>query len=108
MNLFETWQGVVIAALVALCAVWPASALGEDGLDLTHATLVLRSETVAPAVERTAGLVLREEAEKRSGIHWPVGTAWPNEGWAIAVLSGKETQLHGVPVPAGLQPSKPE
>jgi hypothetical protein len=79
----------------------------DTGLDLTHATVVVRGER-APLAERTAATVLAEETEKRSGVKWAAETNWPKEGWAIAILSGKEAALHGRPVPEGARTVKSE
>lgn len=75
---------------------------------MIHATLVVRNATVAPLVERTAATVLTEEVERRSGATWRTATSWPAEGWAVALLSGNEAELQGVPVPAGLHSTKAE
>jgi hypothetical protein len=99
----------MVLTLTALFAVLGSRlALAEEGQDLTHATLVVRSATVAPLVERTAATVLTEETEKRSGVKWPIGTNWPTEGWAIAILSGKDAELQGQPIPAGARTTRAE
>lgn len=68
------------------------------GFDLTGASVVVR--THAPLVERTAATVLVEEVQKRSGVQWRIVETWPESGWAIAVTSGADADLHGVAVPA--------
>jgi hypothetical protein len=78
----------------------------QQSLDLTSATLVVREE--APQVERTAADVLVEEIERRAGVSWRVGTEWSTQGWSVALFSGEETALRGVPVPDGLRAEKAE
>jgi hypothetical protein len=95
-----------MAALFA--AVWAGSALAEEGPDLTYATLVVRSATAAPPVEHTAATVLTDEVEKRSGARWSIRTRWPTKGWAVALLSGKEAALQGLPVPEGVRTARAE
>ncbi len=107
----EVRRGTLLA--FAITTLWIVSGYGpvladEAGLDLTHATLVVRSAADAPPVERTAATVLTEETEKRSGVKWPVGTRWPTEGWAVAILSGKDAALQGKPMPEGIRIAKPE
>lgn len=104
-------QGSVVLAwfILALCIVVGAGpAFADDGLDLTHATLVVRDTTVAPLVEHTAATVLVEETEKRSGVKWRVATGWPAQGWAIALLSGKDAALQGAPIPEGARTARAE
>jgi hypothetical protein len=96
----------ILAALIA--AAGSGVALADEGPDLTHATLVVRSVTDAPPVEHTAALVLTEEVAKRTGVTWAIGTRWPNRGWAVALLSGKEAALQGLPVPAGIRTTRAE
>jgi hypothetical protein len=59
--------------LAALCSTPQSS----GSIDLTAASIVAR-ENGAPAAEKTAITVLIEEAEKRTGVHWPQQKAgWP-------------------------------
>lgn len=60
----------------------PAAA---QSIDLARAAVVVRAGTVPPA-EKTAAVVLVEEAEKRSGIRLPVVTEWP-EGRAVIAIT---------------------
>jgi hypothetical protein len=92
--------------LIVLLAAGSASA--DDGLDLTGATLVVRNANVALPVERTAATVLTEEVARRSGVQWRTSTTWPTAGWAVALLSGKDAELQGIPVPHGIQIAKAE
>ena len=72
-----------------------ASALGLPGvcyaetatLDLSKATVVVRSGAPPPA-EQTAARVLVEEVKKRTGFNWPVTTVWPSRGLVITISSG--------------------
>jgi hypothetical protein len=59
-------------------------------LDLSEATVVTRGGR-APAVAQTAATVLAEEIAKRTGIDWPVTTAWPKEGPVIALVSDRRS-----------------
>lgn len=110
MHRFEIGGSAVLALTLSalLAAVGARSAQADDGLDLTHATLVVRSTTDAPLVERTAAVVLTEEVEKRTGLKWRVGTNWPKSGWAVAILSGQDAELHGLPVPHGVRVTRAE
>jgi hypothetical protein len=55
-------------------------------LDVSKATVVVRSGLLPPA-EQTAAHVLVEEVERRTGFHWQVGTVWPKRGVVIAISS---------------------
>jgi hypothetical protein len=94
--------------LVIFAAIGSRASSAEDGLDLTHATIVGRDANVAPLVERTAATVLTEEVQKRTGAQWRVGVSWPTEGWVIAIVSGKEAAFQGAPVPKEARTAKPE
>jgi hypothetical protein len=75
--------------------VWLALAVGLGLLtravaapvDLTKATVVIRSGTLPPA-EQTAAQVLVEEVAKRTGLSWPITTKWPANGIVIAISAG--------------------
>jgi hypothetical protein len=82
----------------------PAAALPDVGI--TEATIVVRKS--APAVERTAAMVLSEEVELRSGVKWSVAEEWPTRGAAVALVSGDIEKLHGMDVPRKLYTSKPD
>ena len=56
----------------------------STALDLSKATLVVRSGVLPPA-EQTAAHVLVEEVERRTGFRWPISTAWPKRGVVIAI-----------------------
>jgi hypothetical protein len=86
----------------------PRVALADPGLDLTHATLVVRSASSAPLVERTAATVLVEEIEKRTGVKLAAKTSWPATGCAIALISGKSASLAGRNTPDTARTSKAE
>ncbi len=97
---------LLIAGLIAAVLIGTRPA-GADPIDLSHAVIVTRGNS-APLPERTAATVLSEEIEKRSGIKLSLGMAWPAEGWAIGIVSGKEGSLHGHPVPASARIEKAE
>ena len=59
-------------------------------LDLTRATIVVRSGAVPPA-EEMAARVLKEEVKTRTGLDWPITGRWPKSGAVIAISSGQET-----------------
>ncbi len=67
---------------------------GPGPIDLSRAVIVVRGDG-APEVERTAAQVLSEEVELRSGLRWPGVTAWPAQGWTIALVAGPDRALHG-------------
>lgn len=72
-----------------------AGAEHQGALVLSHAAIVVRSAEAAPPVERMAATALSEEVERRSGLRWTAAAAWPHEGWAVAVASGRVEDLHG-------------
>lgn len=74
---------------------------GAEPMDMTRSTLVV-PESAARLV-RTAAEVLREEVEKRTGIRWPIATAWPKSGWAIGIVAGGDS-LSGRPRPEACRP----
>lgn len=96
---------IVIVWLVA--AVPSADGLPQEPLDLSGATIVVREADEAPAVERTAAVVLSEEVERRSAVKWPIAGSWPASGWAIAVVSG-QAAVRGRTAPSAAVPSAPE
>ncbi len=88
--LISQMQKVLTAAIVLLATglglPWTCHATAAT-LDLSKATVVIRSGTL-PAAEQTAARVLVEEVKKRTGLDWPVSAAWPTAGVVIAVSSG--------------------
>ncbi|WP_435011619.1 glycoside hydrolase family 20 zincin-like fold domain-containing protein [Tundrisphaera lichenicola] len=76
----------MIAALTALCLTGMIAAPAAGAIDLSHATVVNREEGAGEA-ERTAGIVLIEEAERRTGIRWARQSAWPKTGAVIVATS---------------------
>lgn len=90
--------GFCFVGLLTLGCLFTTFARAEAALDLTHATIVTRGQ-FAPLPERTAVTVLVQEVQKRSGVAWTTGTHWPKSGWAIALTSGRRTQLHGKKIP---------
>lgn len=79
-------------------AVNGALGIAVAAADLSGATLVVRGGTLPPA-EAQAAIVLQEELEKRTGIRWPIATAWPATGPVVALLSGDGDPGWGRPVP---------
>ena len=64
-----------------------ANSHAATNLDLTKATVVIRSGPL-PAAEQTAARVLVEEVQKRTGLKWAITTVWPKRGVVIAIASG--------------------
>jgi hypothetical protein len=91
-----------------LIALFPAVVLADGALDLTRATIVVRSGADVPLPERTASTLLAEEVAKRSGLKWEVATAWPVSGPAIAILSGGDAELYSRSVPKAARIAKAE
>src|SRR5690606_26033245 len=88
----EGWQRVLSAgplALVLLIAS-PSPAPAGERIELTAATIVVRSG-VTDASERIAPAVLQEEVFARTGIRWPIESAWPRSGAVIAIGVAGET-----------------
>ena len=86
MNSSQTrlWAAV-LCLMTSLCLL--TNSLAATDLDLTKATVVVRSGVI-PAAEETAARVLVEEIKKRTGLNWPITTAWPKGGVVIAISSG--------------------
>ncbi len=66
-----------------------ANCRAATALDLSKATVVVRSGAV-PAAEQTAASVLVEEVRRRTGLSWPISTNWPARGSVIAIASGRD------------------
>src|ERR1043166_9406364 len=77
-----------------LTALAPAICRAAALLDVSKATVVVRSGMVPPA-ERTAARVLVEEVNKRTGLNWPISTVWPKHGALIAISSGGDPAWPG-------------
>lgn len=87
MNLFHPRTRHMPAAVCLIFSLsLLASANAATDLDLTKATIVVRSGLLAPA-EQTAAQVLGEEIKKRTGLQWPITTVWPKRGVVIAISS---------------------
>jgi hypothetical protein len=85
MRSFHTHlRATVICFGASLCQL--SNSHAATNLDLTKATVVIRSGTL-PAAELTAARVLAEEVKKRTGLDWPISTVWPKHGVAIAISS---------------------
>jgi len=61
----------------------------SQSIDLTHTTIVVR-KGLRPLVEQTAAIVLAEEVERRTGIHWETSTGKPKTGKAIFINIGNK------------------
>ena len=89
-----------------LCAV-PQT----GSIDLTAATVVAR-ENGAPDAEKTAVVVLVEEAEKRTGVWWTKRAGWPATGPVIVTTSKLDDVAGGPNAPEEIRKSvtrlKPE
>lgn len=87
MNLARTRTHLVVALSFLLPSFWlPINCHAATDLDLTQATVVIRSGTL-PAAEQTAARVLVEEIKKRTGLTWPISTVWPERGGVVALSS---------------------
>ena len=78
----------------ALIALVPAVCRASAILDLSKATVVVRSGTI-PSAEQTAARVLVEEVRKRTGLNWSISSAWPQQGTVIAISSGADSGRPG-------------
>lgn len=67
-------------------------------IDLSHATVVVRTGQVAEA-EKTAASMLIDEVEKRTGIRLRTATQWPGQGAAIAITTEPAATQWGRSVP---------
>ena len=84
MRKVRTAARLLLAAGLGLAGSCHAAA---TTLDLSKATVVIRSGALPPA-EQTAARVLVEEIKKRTGLSWRVSTVWPKRGVVIAISSG--------------------
>ncbi len=101
--------GLLVCCLATMAAtVTTNAALADDSIDLTNAAIVVRDPAAAPLPERTAGVVLREEIDKRTGLDIAVTRAWPKSGPAIVVLSGPAVELAGRKLPDAARCTKAE
>ena len=79
-------------AIILLAASLGLPGLGRAAaakMDLSKATVVVRSGNLPPA-EQMAARVLVEEVKQRTGLTWPISTNWPKRGAVIAISSGPE------------------
>ncbi len=81
--------------------------ISAQSIDLSHAVVVVRSNTV-PTAEKTAARVLVEEVEKRTGLQWKISTAWPKHGPVIALMSGQADPKWGYQIAARKGKDLPE
>ncbi|KPL10535.1 hypothetical protein AMJ85_05555 [candidate division BRC1 bacterium SM23_51] len=93
--------------LLPVLLILPWESAARDALDLTSATIVVRGDA-APVPEQTAGAVLAEEVERRTGVRWPIVTSWSEDGPVVVLASGANKMLHGKAVPERLLTTKPE
>lgn len=79
------------------------SSVAAQVIDLSDATVVVRSGAI-PQAEQSAALVLVEEIAKRTGITLPVSDTWPVKGAAIAITSlpSSNQWFRPVPIPPDL------
>jgi hypothetical protein len=80
------------------------AAVGQGPVDLGQAAIVVEHGGDATPIAAT---VLSEEVRKRTGLAWPVQTAWP-EGAAIVVLDKPAENFLDKPVPPQMRTLKPE
>ena len=78
----------VIAYAVGLMT---ASAVQAESLDLTKATVVVRSGDL-PAAEKIAPTILTEEITRRTGVTWKVVHEWPAKADVVIAISTKANQ----------------
>lgn len=77
---------------------WVAATPSDAHLDLTTATIVVRSGA-RPAAEATAAKVLQEEVERRTGLRWPISSSWPATGPRVVLTSSEGDAAWHVTVP---------
>ena len=89
-----------------LCCAWLVAnlcAVPQTGnIDLTSATVVVRANG-APDAERTAAMVLAEEAEKRTGVWWTQRAGWPATGPVIVATSKLDDVAGGPSAPEDIR-----
>src|SRR5262245_15498789 len=76
---------------VLLAAVSDATprAAAEDFLDFTSARVVFPAESSGP--EKKALEMLLDEVEKRTGVRWPSGAAWPEAAGPVIAIGRAST-----------------
>ncbi|MBI5095223.1 MAG: hypothetical protein HZB26_22665 [Candidatus Hydrogenedentes bacterium] len=98
------WRSALLGGLALLLG---STAWAAGSVDLSGATLVVRPGKL-PNAEKAAATVLVEEVEKRTGIHLPTATKWPNGKAVIAITSAPKAQAWGKSIPARKGADLPE
>ena len=81
----NSWKQVFGALIFTLAA----ASVHASSIDLTNATIVVRSGELSPG-ESIAPVVLAEEMEKRTGIAWDIAADFPEAGAVIVIGSRAE------------------
>jgi len=92
LNITTIFLILTISLLGNFCATQPQEVAPPNSIDLTNATVVIRSGDLQ-LVEQTAVTVLVEEVEKRTGIKWSISTEYPQTGIGIIVKSVKKSSF---------------
>src|SRR5512140_3018039 len=91
LNPTRRWR-VIVAARTVVLLTCIGSVLPGRALDLRDAVVV--SAPDASPRQKLAVKMLVEEAEKRTGIHWPQITAWPTTNLPVIAV-GLKSALRG-------------
>src|SRR4051794_29172080 len=90
------------SAIAPLVLLFVSASPGAGTIDLARAMVVAGAHD-APVAEKTAVTVLVEEAEKRTGIRWPVGAEPPRSGAIIVATSKLDDVAGGIEAPEAVR-----
>ena len=71
--------------VLTLC-VFAFNTVQAESIDLTKATIVIRSGDL-PAAEKIAPTILVEEIQRRTGVQWKISSDWPRQADPIVAIS---------------------
>ena len=75
-----------IASMTFVLFWFAAIVIAADPIDLTKATIVIRSGDLPPA-EKIASTILTEEIARRTGVQWKVVNEWPAKAETVIAIS---------------------
>lgn len=81
---FKTVLRVLFGVFLVAGTHLSAYGAGSTRVDVSGATVIVRSAERSPA-ERMAATMLIEEVQKRTGLEWAQSFEWPDEGSVIAI-----------------------
>jgi len=87
------------ASIILFILSFVFSFSNSDPVEIAQ-TGILISNDIKPAVQESAGAILQEEIEKRTGIRWPVTNDWsPSGQYTLALALSGTKKIAGKTVP---------